>query len=141
MTTVVVHNAQDWPKAVARLVPESKALLMAGHRVMLTAKPATRSNEASAKFHAMCGDFAKSGKPWAGKPRTLEEWKVLLISGHAVATKLGAEVIPGIENEFVNIRESSASMGVRRMASLIEYSYAFGTSIGVRFTAPEVEHA
>ena len=59
-----------------------------------------------------------------------------MISGHAVATKLGAEVIPGIENEFVNIRESSARMGVRRMASLIEYSYAFGTSIGVKFTAP-----
>lgn len=136
MKTVIINNAQEWPTAVARLVPDAKALLMSGQRVMITAKSATRSNEASAKFHAMCGDFAKSFKPWAGKPRSLEEWKVLLISGHAVATKLGAEVIPGIENEFVNIRESSARMGVRRMASLIEYSYAFGTSIGVKFTAP-----
>jgi hypothetical protein len=87
--------------------------------------PPTRSLDQNAKFHAICQDLARSQMRWAGARRTLDEWKALLISGHAVATQHGGEVIPGIENEFVAIRESSASMSVSRAASLIEYALAF----------------
>lgn len=141
MKRATLFNPQQGHSAFTALWPEAKALLMAGKRLVVELKEPTRSSEASAKFHAMCGDFAKSGIKWAGKTRSLEEWKVLLISGHAVATKLGAEVVPGLENEFVNIRESSARMPVSRMNSLIEYTYATGISLGVRFTAPEYEEA
>lgn len=141
MKRITLFNAQQGHTAMSSLWPEAKALLMAGKRLVVELKEPTRSSEASAKFHAMCGDFAKSGKTWAGKARSLEEWKVLLISGHAVATKQGAEMVPGIEGEFLNIRESSARMSIQRMNSLIEYTYAFGSSVGVRFTAPEYEEA
>ena len=87
-------------------------------------KDPTRNGDQNAKFHAICSDFAKSSIQWAGKRRSAEEWKVLLISGHAVATKQGAEIVPGLENEFVNIRESSARMSKQRMCSLIEYAQA-----------------
>lgn len=93
----------------------------AGH-VVTVAEP-TRSLDQNAKFHAICSDLA--GTPWAGKPRTAAEWKVLLVSGHAVATKEGAEVVPGLEGEFINIRESTAAMSKKRGASLIEYAQAF----------------
>lgn len=132
-----LYNAQQGHLAYTALWHQIKPILMAGKRVMVEAKEPTRSSEASAKFHAMCGDFVKSGKTWAGKKRSLDEWKVLLISGHAVATKQGAEMVPGIEGEFLNIRESSARMSTQRMHSLIDYTYAFGTSIGVRFSCPE----
>jgi hypothetical protein len=92
---------------------------------VVTVKPPTRSSEQNAKFHAICSDLARARVPWAGKPRTAAQWKVLLISGHAVATKEGGEVLPGLEGEFVAIRESSALMSVRRGSSLIEYSLAF----------------
>ncbi len=59
---------------------------------------------------------------------------MLLISGHAVATKQEAEVVPGLEGEYVNIRESSAEMSVKRMSSLIDYTIAWATGQGVRFT-------
>lgn len=88
-------------------------------------KPPTRNGEQNAKFHAICGDIAKSGIKWAGKERTSDQWKVLLVSGHAMATKEGAEIVPGIEGEFVNIRESTALMSKARSSSLIEYSIAF----------------
>lgn len=91
---------------------------------MVQIKEPTRNGDQNAKFHAICSDFAKSQIQWAGKRRTLDEWKVLLISGHAVATKQGAEIVPGLENEFVNIRESSARMSKSRMCSLIEYAQA-----------------
>lgn len=94
-------------------------------------KPPTRNLEQSAKFHAICGDAAKQIE-FAGKKRTLEQWKFLFISGHAIATKEGTEILPGLEGEFLNIRESSASMSVKRMASLIEYCTAWCAMNGVK---------
>ena len=84
-----------------------------------------RTLEQNAKFHAICSDIAKSGFPWAGKARTAAQWKVLLVSGHATATKEGSELVPGLESEFVNLRESTALMSVKRGSSLIEYALAF----------------
>lgn len=88
-------------------------------------RKATRSAEQNAIFHAICADLAKSPMQWAGARRNLEQWKVLLVSGHTKATKGEVEIIPGIEGEFVNIRESTARMGVERATSLIEYALAF----------------
>lgn len=84
-----------------------------------------RNLDQNAKFHAICTDLSKSGLQWAGKTRTADQWKVLLVSGHAVATKEGAEMVPGIEGEFVNVRESTALMSKARSSSLIEYALAF----------------
>lgn len=95
----------------------------------------TRSLDQSARFHAICGDIAKSGIQWAGKPRSAAQWKVLLVSGHAIATGAGAEIIPGLENEFVNVRESTALMSKKRGSSLIEYATAFAVSNGVKLRA------
>lgn len=90
-----------------------------------------RTLDQNAKFHAICSDIARSGLEWAGKKRTAAQWKVLLVSGHATATKEGSEMVPGLEGEFVNVRESTALMSKRRGASLIEYALAFAAMRGV----------
>ena len=98
--------------------------------VVTIAEP-TRNADQNAKFHALCSELAKSKLPWAGKPRNQDAWKVLLVSGHATATKEGSDMVPGIEGEFVNVRESTAAMSVRRSSSLIEYTLAFMAMHGV----------
>ncbi len=100
-----------------------------GTRVIF--KESKRSTDQNALFHSLCTDIAKSGFKFAGKPRDMAVWKILLISGHAVATGEGAEVLPGLEGEFVNIRESSAAMSVRRAKSLIDYVLAFCDTNGI----------
>lgn len=95
-------------------------------------KPKSRSLEQNNKFHAMCQDVANQVE-FMGRKLTMEQWKVLFISGHAIATNQKADVVSGLEGEFVNIRESSAKMSVSRMASLIEYVTAYGLANGVRF--------
>jgi len=85
----------------------------------------TRSLAQNALFHDLCGAIAKSGFKWMGKPRTAAEWKVLLVSGHAIVTGQGAEVIAGLEGELVNIREPTSRMSIKRANSLIEYVEAF----------------
>lgn len=102
-----------------------KPLLMAGHRLVLEVRPENRTLNQNAHFHALCGDIARSGIEWFGKRRSANEWKVLLVSGHAKATKQEADVVPGLEGELVNLRESTARMSRARASSLIEYTLAF----------------
>lgn len=120
--------AQNAAEFVRRIAPDKD------RPMMVVIKPATRSLEANSKIHAMFADVARQ-KEYAGRKLSPEQWKVLFISGHAIATKEGADMLPGLENEFVNLRESSAQMSVKRMASLIEYISAWGADNGIRWSA------
>jgi hypothetical protein len=101
-----------------------------GYQVSITEPK--RSLAQNAAFHDLCGMIAKSGFKWMGKPRTAAEWKVLLVSGHAIATGHGAEVIAGLEGELVNIREPTSKMSIKRGSSLIEYTEAFCAMQGIK---------
>ena len=105
-----------------------------GYRVEV--REPKRTDGQNDRFHAICSDIARSGFLWFGKKRTAQEWKVLLISGHAVATKEGAEIIPGLEGELVSIRESTALMSVKRGASLIEYATSWAVNNGIVLRDP-----
>ena len=107
-----------------------------GYRVEV--REPKRTDGQNERFHALCGDIAKSPVTWLGKRRSAVGWKVLLVSGHATATGEGSEMIPGLEGEFVNIRESTAQMSIKRGSSLIEYATAFAVTNGVRLRSPEV---
>lgn len=108
-----------------------EAVKSAPDGLVVTIGESTRNLDQNAKFHAICEDVAKSGVKWLGKPRTAQEWKTLFVSGHAIATGNQAEVIAGLEGEYLNIRESTARMGKKRASSLIEYCLAFCATNGV----------
>lgn len=114
-----------------------KPYLVDGQRFELVVRPETRTLSQSAKFHVLCEEAELAELEWGGKPRTAAEWKVLFISGHATATKEGAELIQGLEGELVNIRESSAQMTKPRTSSLIEYTQAYLIGRGIQLHAPE----
>jgi hypothetical protein len=113
----------------------SKAVINAPDGYVCEIKPRTRSLDQNAKFHAMCTDVARQAKHM-GRSLTPLQWKCLFVSGHAVATEAGTDIVPGLEGEFVNIRESTANMGVKRKASLIEYVQAWGDENGVKWSEP-----
>ncbi len=87
-------------------------------------QPITRNLEQNAKLHALFSEIAKTEK-YMGRTLSAVQWKTLFISGHAIATGLGVDMVPGIEGEYCNVRESSAQMSVARMSSLIEYVAAW----------------
>lgn len=120
---VLAHSeARQRAAMFASLAPEGT--------VVVFSEP-TRTGDQNAKFHAICSDLARSAVEWAGKRRDASQWKVLLVSGHAKATNEGAEMVPGLEGEFVNLRESTALMSKQRGSSLIEYALAFCAMHGV----------
>ena len=107
----------------------------------VTEQAERRTNEQNRKFHAICRDFGRARIKFAGKERDEHDWKVLLISGHSVASGNGAEVIAGLEGEFVSIRESSARMTKARGSSLIEYALAYASHLNVKLSEYEGETA
>ena len=132
--TLRLHNAQQAHSAIQQAWAHCKGWLGAGGaRLVLEVRPETRSDRQNRLLHALFGDVAKQAL-WMGSSRTPAQWKLLFVSGHAIATKEGADMVPGLEHEFVNIRESTARMSKARLSSLIEYVYAWGSSNGVNWS-------
>lgn len=104
-----------------------------GHIVRIT--PETRTLDQNAKLHAMLTDISRQAT-YLGAKRDLEFWKGLFVSGWQIATGEKPEIVPGLEGEFVNIRESTTTLGIRRMASMIEYIQAWAAMNEIRFTEP-----
>lgn len=88
-------------------------------------KEPTRTIDQNARLHSAIREIADSGFTWAGRKLSEDQWKVLLVSGHAIATGHEADIVPGIEHEIVNLRESTAAMSIGRLSSLLEYIDAF----------------
>jgi len=117
-------NPQQGYQALVTAFTHAKAWLSDGRRLILEIKPETRSSQQNRYLHAIFGDVAKQAQ-WMGSKRTAAEWKLLFINGHSVATKETVHLIPGLEGEFLNLREASSKMSVSRMASLLEYVLAW----------------
>ena len=95
-------------------------------------QPITRSLEQNSKLHALLSDISKQCE-FNGKKRDIDTWKMIMVSAHKIATGGQAEIVIGLEGEVINLRESTAQMSVKRLASLIEYITSWGVQNGVRF--------
>jgi hypothetical protein len=71
-----------------------------------------------------------------GNRRSVEFWKGLFVSGWQIATGKNPEIVPGLEGEFINIRESTTTMSVRKLSSMMEYVIAWSIDNGVQLTDP-----
>ena len=100
--------------------------------LVITVRPVTRTLEQNSKLHAMLSDIANQCE-FQGKKRSIETWKAIFVSAHRIATGGQAEMAIGLEGEVINLRESTAQMGVKRLASLIEYLTAWGVENDVHF--------
>ena len=124
---------RDNRRDVMRLAYEvAGALLQASDKVVVEVREKNRTDEQNAKLHAMLGDIAKQ-KTFNGQKLSIEQWKMIFVSGHRIATGGTAEMAIGLEGEVINLRESTARMGVHRLASLIEYIQAWAAGNGVVF--------
>lgn len=112
--------------------PQLKAMLMAGHRMVVEVRPETRSLAQNRRLWAMLGDIS-SQVDWYGRKLSPEDWKHVFT---ASIRKL--DVVPNLDGSgFVALGLSTSAMSRREMAELQELMEAFGAERGVRFTAVE----
>lgn len=139
--TIVLRDAQTGHVAFTLLWPKLKAHLLAGHRLVLSVKPETRSDAANRLLHATLADIARQVE-WAGKKRDVDVWKRLLTAAWLRTRNEHVELLPAADGNGVDIVFRHTSQLTRAECSeLQEYLYAWGVEHGVRFTARETEPA
>jgi len=130
--SLTLYNPQHAGEPVRGLLMTVKAWLVAGHRVTLEAKTATRSSEQNARMWAMLGEVSAQ-VTWHGQKLTADEWKDVF----SAALKR-QKVVPGIDGGFVVIGARTSKMTVAEMCELHTLMEAFGAQQGVRFSAQEI---
>lgn len=107
-----------------------KAMLMAGHRMVVEVKPETRSLEQNARLWAMLADISEQ-VDWYGKRLTPEDWK------HVFSASLRKlDVVPNLDGSgFVALGQSTSRMTRAEMSDMQTLMEAFGAEKGVRFSA------
>ena len=79
-----------------------KAMLVAGHRLVLEVRPQTRSDAQNKLLHAMLGDIARQ-VDWAGKKRDTDTWKRLLTAAWLRARGESVELLPALDGHGVDV--------------------------------------
>ena len=129
--SVTLFNAQQGHAQLLAIWMQAKAMLTAGHRMVLSLTPETRSLAQNARLWAMLTDISKQ-VDWYGRKLSPEEWK------HVFSAALKKQdVVPGIDGGFVVLGLSTSKMTKAEMGDLQTLMEAFGADKGVRFSAPE----
>jgi len=130
-TIVTLYNPVQAYQVLKDVWPHIKALLMAGHRLVLEVKPETRSLSQNARLWAILADVSEQVE-WYGRKLTPDDWK------HVFTAALSKQdVVPGIEGGFVVLGKATSKMTKSEMAELQTLIEAFGAQRGVKFTAPD----
>lgn len=114
-------------KALCKVIwPHLKSMLLAGHRMVLEVKPATRSLEQNARLWAMLSDVSRQ-VDWYGRKLSPEEWKHVF-----TASLKRQDVVPGLDGGFVVLGLSTSQMSKAEMSELQELISAFAAQQGVQ---------
>ena len=112
--------------------PQLKAMLTAGHRMVVEIKPETRSSAQNRRLWAMLTDISEQ-VDWYGKKLAPADWK------HVFSASLRKlDVVPNLDGTgFVALGLSTSTMTKREMADMQTLMEAFGAERGVKFRAQE----
>lgn len=92
--------------------------------IVVTIQERNRSIRQNARLHAMLSEISKKAT-YHGKARNIEFWKGLFVSGWQIATNQHPEIISGLEGELINIRESTATLSVKKISEIMDYIEAY----------------
>lgn len=132
LTVPMIEPVQAHKALTNTVWPQLKAMLIAGHRMLVEVKPETRSLAQNRRLWSMLTDISEQVE-WYGRRLTPEDWKHVFT---ASIRKL--DVVPNLDGTgFVALGMSTSKMTRREMAELQELMEAFGAERGVRFSAME----
>jgi hypothetical protein len=126
--TVQIKSALDW---VFQCL--NKGLPAGAIRITLEHEEELRTLEQNSKQWPMYHDISEQ-LDWYGDKLSPEHWKELL-SNDWQAQK----IVPGISGGFCALGVRTSKMKKREMSELIELTYAFGASKGVKWSEKSIE--
>ena len=126
--TIPLYEPVQAHKAIWEAWLRIKALLMAGHRLILEVRMDTRSLAQNRIMWSCLRDLSRQ-VTWFGKKLTEEGWKDF-ITGHLH----GQELVPNMDGTgFISIGlgRSTSQMTIKEMTAVIDLCHAFGANQGV----------
>jgi len=109
-----------------------KAMLVAGHRMVVEVKPETRSSQQNRRLWAMLTDISEQ-VDWYGRKLSPTDWKHVF-----TASLRKLDVVPNLDGTgFVALGLSTSTMTKREMSDLMELMSAFGSEHSVKWSAHE----
>lgn len=109
----------------------AKALLLAGHRLVLEIRPETRSDAQNRLLHACLSDISRQVE-WAGAKRDVDTWKRLLTAAWLRARGDQVELLPAIDGHGVDIVfRRTSQLSRSECAELSEFVMAWAAGQGV----------
>lgn len=125
---ITMWNAQQGHEVLKGTIwPNAKALLMAGHRLIVEVRQETRSDPQNRRLWGMLTDVSKQ-VDWHGQKLTPDDWKTMFS-----ASLKKQRVVPGIDGGFVVMGSPTSKMTKGEMCDLQELISAFGAERGVVF--------
>lgn len=126
----------NWPQgwqAFKDAAAWAKAMLAAGHRLVLELRPENRSDAQNRLLHSRINDIRKQCQ-WAGKPRDLDTWKRLLVAAWLRARGEHVEILPALDGHGVDVVfRHTSKLSRRECAELSEFVMAWGTEQDVQW--------
>lgn len=133
--TLLLLNAQHGYQQLAQAWQWAKAMLMAGHRLVLELRLEHRSDAQNRLLHSRFNDVRKHCT-WAGKKWDTEDWKRLLTAAWCRTRNEGVEIVPAIDGKgFDVLYQRTSKLSRRECADLSEFVMAWGTEQGVPWCA------
>lgn len=125
--TITLYNAQQGYAAIAELWKAAKAMLMAGHRMVVELRQETRTDAQNRRLWAMLTEISKQ-VDWYGQKLSSDEWKDFFS-----AALHKQKVVPGLDGGFVVMGQRTSKMTKGEMSDMQELMAAFGAERGVVF--------
>lgn len=126
-----LHEPSQARQAFAAAWERAKALLMAGHRLVLEVRPEKRTDAQNRRMWAMLRDISQQ-VDWHGNKLSDDEWKDVF-----TAALKRQKVVPGLDGGFVVCGQRTSKMTKAEMCELQELMEAFGAEHGVQFKSWE----
>ena len=132
---VTLYSPQQGHKVLSDAWTQIKAELMAGHKISLTFKKQTRSDQQNKLFHAIIGDIAKQAQH-AGARWDTESFKRFLVDqwAHETGRKIG-KVAPSLDGErVVQLGMQTRHFNKTDASEFTEWLFAWCSENGVKTT-------
>lgn len=122
---LILWNASQGHADLCKLWSWAKPLLLAGHRIAITARESTRSLEQNAKLHAILSEIAEE-REWCGRKRSIEVWKRLMTAAWLRARGESVELLPALDGHGVDVVfRPTSTLTVAEMSELIDWIEAW----------------
>ena len=117
-----------------------KSMLLAGHEIVIEARPATRSDKQNRMLHAMLNQIAAQ-KDWptgSGQMQDIETWKRLLTAAWCRARGETVAYLPALDGAGIDIVfRRTSSLTKAEFVELCDYIGAWCAQAGVDIRGPE----